>query len=159
MEMESITASAACAGVIEPPFAKASAVGSVPDERGRKQRKAELHGRKGGGQPLDHKGAEIGDGSRIFFIGNTGSAKRFDNLDALDVFDDGAVHISSRLVVFVKVFAADLEGQPHAENRERKGHKRSEHDTPIDKAERNKAYDRQNDMPGTFGNHVRKRRF
>ena len=30
IEMESITASAACAGVIEPPLAKASAVGSVP---------------------------------------------------------------------------------------------------------------------------------
>ena len=128
------------------------------DQRGREQRKAEFHGGKGRGQPLDHKGAEVGDGARVFFIGNAGSAKRLNDLDALDVFNDRAVHVVCGFVVLCKVFAADFEGQTHADDRQRQRHKRGERQTPVKRREGDDADDRQDDMPRALGDHVRQRR-
>ena len=132
--------------------------GQRADQRRREQREAQLHRNIRRGQPLDHKRAEIRNGLRVFLIGHARAAERLDNLDALDIFDDRAVHIGVRLVVCLEIFSADDYRQHHADHRQRERDQRSQRQPLVDAQERDDAHDRQHHMASALGDHVRQRR-
>ena len=78
------------------------------DQRRREQRKAQFHGKVGGRKPLYDKYAEVVNRLDVLFIQHARAAERLDYLDALDILDDGAVHVGVGLVVLFEVLAADL---------------------------------------------------
>ena len=124
------------------------------DEGGGEQGEAQLHGGKGGGQPFHHEGAEIVDGGGVLLIADAGTAEGLDDLNALDVLHDGAVHVVGGLVIFLEVLAADLEGQAHAEEGQGERHQRGQRQTPVDAQQRDDADDRQHHMARALGDHV-----
>ena len=128
------------------------------DQRGREEGEAQLHGHEGRGQPFDHEGAKIRDRRCIFFVTHTRAAEGLDDFDALNVLDDGAVHVARGSVIFRKAFAADLERQPHAQERQRKRDKGSQRQPPVDAQQRRNAHDGQYDMPRALRDHMRQRR-
>ena len=86
-------------------------------KRRRKQGKAQLHGSKGAGQPLDHKGTEIANGGGILFVADACPSKGLNDLDAFYIFHNSTVHIIGGLVILFKIPAADFKGKPHAQER------------------------------------------
>ena len=92
-------------------------------------------------------------------IADARAAEGLDDLDALDILHDGAVHRACGLVVSCKAVAADLERQPHAEERERERHERCKRKPPVDTRERRDADNGQHDMARALGDHVCQRRF
>ena len=128
------------------------------DQRRREQREAQLHGEIGGRQPLDHKGAEIRDGLGVLFIGHARPAKGLDDLDALDILDDGAVHIGVGLVIFLEILAADGHRQHHADHGQRKRDQRGQRQPPVDAQKCDDADNGQHHMSCALGDHVSQRR-
>lgn len=157
MDIDSITASAASGALIVPAFASASATGSTPISVDGKSAN-QLHGDEGAGEPFYDEGAEILDRTRVFFVADARAAEGLDDLNALYVFDNGAVHGAAGLVVFCEAVAAYLEGQPHADEGQREGYERGEREPPVEAEQRNDAYNGQDDVPRALRNHVGERR-
>ena len=64
------------------------------DEGGGEEGEAELHGGEGGSSATSpQKTRKSLDGGGVLLVGDAGPAEGLDDLDALDVLHDGAVHV------------------------------------------------------------------
>ena len=129
-----------------------------PQQGGRQNGQAQIHGSPGAAEPSHGEVPEGGHRLGEFLIGPLPLAERFHHLNALYIFHDHAVHMGVGLHVGGVILVIGPHPEGHGNERHRDGHQQGKAHPPVD-GEHGDDHDQRQQKIGTeFRDHVSQRR-
>ena len=130
-----------------------------PQQGGRQNGQAQIHGGPGAAEPSHGEVPEGGHRLGKFLIGPLPLAERFHHLNALYIFHDHAVHMGVGFHVGGVVLVVAPHPEGHGDERHRNGHQQSKAHPPVDGKHGDDHDQRQQKIGTEFRDHVSQRRF